>query len=200
MPAKPNGCPAARQLILVTGAPASGKSTLVARLAADYGWCCCCKDEIKELLLDSLGAPADAHGSRRLSDASFALMFLFADRLLRALPALLLEGNFRPGEHEGPLRQLCAAERCVSVQLLCVADPALREARLRARASDPSRHSGHGNRFLDAPSPGNDLAASGYLALPGARLQFDGGTDFDGAYAQLRRQLDHWLSSGSTSA
>ncbi|MGH8207373.1 MAG: AAA family ATPase, partial [Steroidobacteraceae bacterium] len=90
------------RLVLITGAPASGKSELAGRVAERYGAYCCSKDSIKEILFDTLGS-GDAGWSRRLSDASFALLFALALPLCRADRPLLLEGNFRPGEHEHAL-------------------------------------------------------------------------------------------------
>ena len=87
------------QLLLLTGAPASGKTQLARRLLERYGACGCSKDEIKELLFDHLGE-RDAAWSGRLSDASFALLFAFAPRLLSGRRLLVMEGNFRSGEHE----------------------------------------------------------------------------------------------------
>src|ERR1700683_3060087 len=54
------------QLLLLTGAPASGKTQLAGRLVERYGACGCSKDEIKELLFDHLGE-RDAAWSGRLS-------------------------------------------------------------------------------------------------------------------------------------
>ncbi|MGH8284210.1 MAG: AAA family ATPase [Steroidobacteraceae bacterium] len=57
-------------LIIVTGLPASGKTTLARGLAARHRVPLLAKDLVKEPLLDALGAE-DALASRRLSDASF---------------------------------------------------------------------------------------------------------------------------------
>src|SRR5690349_7421308 len=87
------------RVILITGLPATGKTTLARTVAARYGLPLVAKDLIKEPLLDVLGA-SDAAQSRRLSDASFAILFAIARELHAAGVDMLLEGNFRPGEHE----------------------------------------------------------------------------------------------------
>jgi predicted kinase len=84
---------------LITGLPGTGKSTLARSLARHFALPLICKDTIKEPLLDVIGA-ADRSASRRLSDASFAVMFALARDCLRAGTDVILEGNFRPGEHE----------------------------------------------------------------------------------------------------
>jgi predicted kinase len=139
-------------LILITGMPGTGKSTLAGSLARHLGVPLICKDTIKEPLLDVIGATNRAE-SRRLSDASFAVMFALARDCLRAGTDLILEGNFRVGEHEPALSALIndanatgTGDSAISVritQILCRAPDRVRIARLKARSADPSRHPGH---------------------------------------------------------
>lgn len=178
----PNPVP---RLLLITGAPASGKTRLAGELARRYAGCCCSKDEIKEVLFDTLGQ-GDAAWSRRLSDASFALLFAVASRLLADDRLLLLEGNFRAGEHEAPLRRLLEHSGAGAAQVLCVAAVATRAARLAARAADPARHPGHRDRQID---PG---AEPPFLDLPGPRLRFDSDGDWPQALDRLAARLDAW--------
>lgn len=171
---------------MVTGAPASGKSTLARELAAHYGLLCFAKDEFKEILFDTLGS-ADAHGSRLLSTASFGLLFALASRLLAAGHAVLLEGNFRVGEHEAAVRAaLGRGERSGQParlgQILCAAGMATRAARLAARAGEATRHPGH----RDASQP-IARAPEGFLDLPGWRLRFDSDASAAEQAAQLER-------------
>ncbi|MFO1399615.1 MAG: AAA family ATPase [Steroidobacteraceae bacterium] len=193
------------RLILVTGSPGSGKSTLAARLAARYGCAVLDKDTIKEALFDALGAGAGsgggpgtgtgaAGGSRRLSDASFAVQFALAGPLLDCGATLVLEGNFRPGEHEAPLARLLAARPVPFAQVLLEAPATLRAAQLAARAADPARHPGHADAAAAVPA-----AAAGALALPGPlwRLAGDAG---EAEFARLCGALDQWWSTSSTSA
>jgi len=72
------------QLIVVTGLPATGKSTLARELARLLQAPLVGKDMIKEPLLDVLGADDERH-SRLLSTASFAILFSLARELLAPL-------------------------------------------------------------------------------------------------------------------
>jgi hypothetical protein len=172
-------------LILITGLPGTGKSTLARMIASRYGLPLICKDTIKEPLLDVIGASARAE-SRRLSDASFAVMFALARECVRAGTDLILEGNFRVGEHEpvvqsmaATAQELTAAQEPTSAQgltsvrlaqVLCRAAEPVRIARLHARATDPSRHAGHRDADIATePSP----PTIDFLALPGERFTFD---------------------------
>jgi predicted kinase len=175
------------QLLLLTGAPASGKTRLAAALAQHYGACLCSKDEIKELLFDTLGE-RDAQWSRALSHASFALLFAYAPRLLSRQRLLLLEGNFRTGEHEVSLAAILSSSAAGMAQILCQADAATRAARLAARAADPSRHAGHRDCETDTAASGGAT----FLDLPGPRWLFSSDTPGPRQWQALRRRIDRW--------
>jgi len=175
------------RLLLLTGAPATGKTQLGAALAARLGACLCGKDEIKELLFDVLGT-GGADYSRRLSDASFALLFALLPRLLLPARLLIIEGNFRRGEHEAPLARLLNADGACIGQVWCRASPATRAARLAARATDPGRHPGH----RDAAAAPGVASADGFLELPGPRWEFDSDQPWEQALALLLIGLDSW--------
>ena len=207
-------------LILITGLPGTGKSTLACSLARHLLVPLICKDTIKEPLLDLLGA-ADRPESRRLSDASFAVMFALARDCLRAGTDVILEGNFRSGEHEGALSaSIRDANTSVNdaphagrlTQILCRTPEPVRIARLKARATDPSRHAGHRDADLTAhlaadppadlkvalasgPAAGSSPSASDFLALPSERFVFDSDGDSTHLQALLesleQRNRDH---------
>src|SRR5580692_12881415 len=118
-----------RGVFLVTGLPATGKTSLARALAEALGAPLLSKDGIKEPLLDVLGAP-DPSASRRLSDASFAVLFALAQEQLARFGTVVLEGNFRPGEHERAVQALLARQaQCSCAQVLCRVPEALRQAR-----------------------------------------------------------------------
>jgi predicted kinase len=178
----------APRIILITGLPATGKTTLARALAARYRLPLIAKDLIKEPLLDVLGA-ADVAQSRRLSDASFAVLFAIARELHAAGVDMLLEGNFRPGEHEQVLRA-CIPVWTHFAQILCKVDEAERVSRLSRRRTDPARHAGHRDSDLALATP----AARGdaFLDLRGAQFVHNGWND-----GVVLTALDAWWNSHS---
>lgn len=168
--------------ILVTGLPATGKSTLARQLATRYEVALLAKDAIKETLLATAG-PVDAAGSRKLSDQSFARLFAQLHGLAAAGQDAVLEGNFRAGEHEG---RLLAPAAVRLAQVLCRCEETERQARIAARRRDATRHPGHG----DARIP-RDASNDRWLSLPGEQWLFDTGGSAAGRDALLQR-IDQW--------
>ncbi len=165
--------PRAAWLILITGAPAAGKTTLGVQLAARLQVPFLAKDAIKEQLFDTLGW-SDRAWSQRLSRASFALLYAWIEAHLRVGAPLVVEANFKP-EYDSP-RFLALRERYpfALYQIVLRAAPEALQARFAARHAAGARHPGHGDADFGAEFAAQlEGGLYGPLELPGETLALD---------------------------
>ncbi len=128
--------PAQRRLVLVSGPPGSGKTTIAGPLAAELGFALLAKDRIKETLHDSLGQDEpDVGWSRRLGAASMELLWALA----ADAPAAVLDANFWPDDPRNSQRLAALATRPVELFCKCPAQ----EYRRRYAERASSRHVVH---------------------------------------------------------
>jgi len=124
-----------RQFVLVSGAPAAGKTTLARALAPLLAMSLIAKDDIKEALFDALGGPpGDLAWSRKVGGAAMETLWRLAERSAGAV----LEANFRPHSayERGRLEHLAA--EIVEVNCWCPPEVLLRRFHERAKTAHPA--------------------------------------------------------------
>ena len=153
-------------VIVVSGAPGTGKSTVAMALAARMCWSVLELDTIKEALADVLGLGGH-DWSDRLGDGAAEVLF----RLCARFPDVVAEGWWR-----GDRRERALAEFAGAAEVFCYCDPQLAESRMRARHG-AGRHPIH--RDMISPSivgRAADLAATVTpLSLGAALIKVDTG-------------------------
>jgi len=135
------GWPDGPLLVVVSGAPGSGKTTLATRLSEELGLTLLAKDHIKEALADAVGLPDDVAGSQRLGRAAYAATFRLAADSLAAGRGVVLESNFRRGSSEPEIASLGTDWDTRLVH--CTAPPDLLARRYQSRFEAGERHPVH---------------------------------------------------------
>ncbi len=103
-------------VIVITGLPCTGKTTIGERIATQLNIPFLHKDGFKEVLFDSLGC-GDRAWSSRLSKASFELLFYSVEANIACGRSVILEGNFREQEHSEQLNRIASVYQCRICQL-----------------------------------------------------------------------------------
>ena len=127
-------------LIIVSGPPGTGKSTLACRLAEAFPLPCLTKDDIKERLFDTLGW-SDRAWSQRLGAASNELLLYMARQMMATQSHFILESAFWAEKSRPQWAQLVQQYRYAPLEIHCTAPPAVLAHRFHERA--PDRHAGH---------------------------------------------------------
>lgn len=135
-------------LVIISGPPGGGKSTLARPLANALRMPLLEKDLVKERIADSLGEHA-AGISSNIGLAAVKQIVAMGDELLRSGNSVVLESFFHKGVSEQDLAPLMQRSRTVLIHVQ--ADDALLISRFERRMSDPQRHPIHndGNRLGD---------------------------------------------------
>jgi predicted kinase len=124
-------------LVLVSGAPGTGKTTLARKISADLGMALLTKDTIKEALGEALGAES-VEQSQDLGRASVSVLYALAREQLAFDVPVIVESAFHQAL-AGEVEPLVA--RVSAVLVHCHAPDEVLTARALARAAD--RHAVH---------------------------------------------------------
>ena len=135
-----------RRIVLVSGPPASGKTTVARPLAERLGFALLTKDDMKETLFTALEGPAgDIEFSRRIGSAAMELLWTLAPRC----PAVVLEANFRTQSpyERGKFAELLAGRNgepaARAVEVYCRVSREEASRRFADRARQERHHPAH---------------------------------------------------------
>lgn len=164
-------------LVLISGPPSAGKTTLGAKIAQELGLPFINKDGIKETLFDALGWK-DREWSRQLGAASARLLFHVIERQLAAGQSLVAESAFHAAFDAPTLKRLQERYRFQTLEVYCTAETDVLLARVAGRAQSTARHPGHGEQTQAEELRANlERGVYAPLGLPGEALIVDT-TDF----------------------
>ncbi len=151
-------------LLIVSGAPAAGKTTLATKIGAALGWPMFAKDAIKESLFDTLGY-SDREWSRKVGLASVTLLFAIIEREVAAGRSVIAECNFHRGYDMPKFARLIHEYDCSVREVHCTAVPEVIVARFLARWERGERHPGHAQESLQEGELRERLASGAHTPM-----------------------------------
>lgn len=164
-------------LLVVTGRPAAGKSTLAKWLGKQLSIPVYSKDDIKEILFDQLGW-RDREWSKLLGRASVELLYYLAQTQLEHGKSVILDNAFHPELASAKLQTIQKQYQANVLQIICNADADALFERFKQRAESGLRHAGHVDKQSLAEYHSNlQKEQPLHLDLAGAIIQVDT-TDF----------------------
>jgi predicted kinase len=128
-------------LVLVTGLPGAGKTSVGQTLSECLAIPFLSKDAFKERIFDTLGWN-DKAWSRRVSEASHRILDYIVEEELKTGRSLIIESNFKPEIDNARFQKFQRRFGVVGVQVLCWADGDVLFERYWAR-HETTRHPGH---------------------------------------------------------
>ena len=127
--------------ILVTGIPASGKSTMAEFLAERLRLPMLSKDKIKEILFDDVGF-ASRSEKVALGISAMTILYYTARQLMKCGRPFILENNFENVSKEG-LLTILKKYKYKAITVTLTGDYKIIYQRFLERNRDPGRHPGH---------------------------------------------------------
>ena len=175
-------------VILITGHPATGKTTLAHYLAEELELPLVCKDQIKESLVDTLGA-ASTEASRQLSSAAWTLLYMQVENLLKASVSHLVESNFDPIFANGRWQTFKQMYNFRLIQVRCTTEPEALLQRYRLRIQTGKRHTGHVDASREPEFLVSIQQPMDWVQVEGDRLSLDTTKINKANYAKIAEEL-----------
>jgi predicted kinase len=158
-------------VVVVTGPPASGKSSIAKAIAEALPAPLLAKDPIKEALFDGLGT-GDATWSKKLGLAAYGVLFLLVEEEVRAGRSCVLEANFDHNEASVQLSAIQFRHGYRALQIVCTAAREVLLERFVERSD--SRHPGHiDDERLEDVTESIDAGRWRALELEGETIEVD---------------------------
>jgi len=153
-------------VVVVTGPPAAGKTTVAREIARSLRLPVIAKDTIKEALFDGLGI-GDLAWSQRLGPPTFLIMLALLEESIAADASVVVEANFVRGSE---FATRLAALPARFVQVHCSAPLEV----LLSRYEERKRHPGHVDvERIEALQEAVESGRHEPLDLPGETIRLD---------------------------
>jgi predicted kinase len=181
-------------VIVITGPPCAGKTTIARRVAERFSLPWMGKDMVKELLFDTLGWQ-DREWSKKLGRASIVVLFRFLEAQVAARRSCIVESNFKAEYDTARFLDLRERYEFDLMQIECLCDGQVLFERFKRRAESGERHPGHlDHANYDEFREMLLLGRSEPLKIGGCRVEIDTtdleGIDYQTLFAEIAQALD----------
>lgn len=132
-------------LIIVSGLPATGKTTLSQGMANHLGLPLVSKDIIKEILFDGVGH-SDREWGEKLNTPTYKLLEYFVEQELRVGRSVIIETPYDGDFPRQTFERWQSKYGFDCIQIMCYAEPSVLVGRFIARIGAPDRHPGHNDK------------------------------------------------------
>lgn len=129
-------------LVIITGPPAAGKTTLAKELNRRFRLPIISLDVINEALFDSIGYE-DESLAPQIENTAYNILFSLVKDLLSNDTPLIVESNFNPNKHSIKFAELQNEIPIKTIQILCDTKREIFIERFAARWDSGTRHPGH---------------------------------------------------------
>lgn len=176
-------------LYVVTGPPASGKTSVAEELAKALGVPYLSKDAFKEKLYESFGSGDELEA--RIDAAALSILFSVVESQLTEGVSVTAESNFDARSDVEPFRRLARDQNARIVQIHIGGEVDALVEKFARRAASGERHPGHGDEPGDADELRSKLEAGLWepLELPGTLVKADMHEDEEEIVDRVRKAL-----------
>jgi len=160
------------RLIIASGLPGTGKTTLAKNISGHFNLPLVSMDAIKEVMWDTMGHEFDLEFSDKVGQTAFELMYYCIDISLSKGISLVVEANFSPERNNTRINKLKKKYDINLLQIYCDCETEVLKKRFKERMKKESYHRGH-KHVISLCGEGKVLNS---LGIKNRRLDINGAT------------------------
>lgn len=131
------------KLIIISGLPATGKTTLSKKISDSFNLPLISMDAIKELMWNSLGHEFDFEFNDKIGRSAFEIVFHFIEASLSKGVSLVVEAHFNPELNNERFNNLSKIFDAEILQIHCGCETDVLRKRFKERMKRNDYHKGH---------------------------------------------------------